>query len=336
MFNMESLPNNKLIRGRRRRIHLLLQPSCLLLLSMFLVVTITPYTNAFVSPLSFVSQSHGTSSTLFLSDSNNTDTNTNSNLLISEDTLTLEDLTWRFTQVLDHYKTTQELSNEQVCHSMLRTRLADLQLHRCHVQPSTIVHGGQGLFASKTIRKGDLITLYPGDALLLWSKTVGDFTGNVTVLFGKHVALQDANTTRVCSDEARNYEIKIQPNASIVGDEVLKNDPSYLGHMINDGAICRETSMTARQEYKQKSLEKHNAAIVSIKDCHYAVMATKDIEANDEIFVSYGEGYWLSRLQLRSKQGKSTTGSPPKPGNVKKDKGKAKQSLKRTNTKGFG
>jgi hypothetical protein len=200
-----------------------------------------------------------------------------------------------------------------------------LYLNRCHVAPSTIPQAGHGLFASRKIYKDELITLYPGDALLLWNKSVGDFSGDVGVLFGNHV--QDRNVTKATSDETRNYEIKINDMTSLVADPNCVNDPAYLAHMMNDGAPCWQDSFSARSEYSQRTVQKYNAAIVPIQDCHYAAVATKDIQANQEIFVSYGEGYWLSRLR------KQTTTTGNKQASANKSNGATKKSFMKTTVK---
>ena len=49
---------------------------------------------------------------------------------------------------------------------LLSTRLPDLQLNQTRIGPSTIEGAGCGMFAAEDIAKGELITCYPGDALL--------------------------------------------------------------------------------------------------------------------------------------------------------------------------
>ena len=236
----------------------------------------------------------------------------------------------RFQKVLEHYETTKEMSPHDVRQAMLRTRLLDLELNRCHVGPSTIVNAGQGLFASRDIQKDELITLYPGDALLLWTKSVGDFTGDVGVLFGNHVTDKDAS--RAISDDARSYEVKIDNHQSLVADPNLISDAAYLAHLMNDGAACLDDSLVARSAYSQQTVHRYNAVLTPVEGCHYAAVAAKDIAANQEIFVSYGEGYWLSRLR---KQQISKETSSPSDKKKKKDK-KATAKPGRGGGGGFG
>jgi hypothetical protein len=86
----------------------------------------------------------------------------------ADDNLTLEEYILRLSEVRGHYRSTGELSQEQVCMNMLATRCLGLNLNRCYLGVSTLPGAGRGLFASRDIREGELITLYPGDALLYW------------------------------------------------------------------------------------------------------------------------------------------------------------------------
>lgn len=211
------------------------------------------------------------------------------------DDLTKEELGLRLSEVRDYYRKTNEMSQENVCLSLLRTRLPKLRLNRCYVAQSTISNAGRGLFASRDILDGELITLYPGDALLVWNETVGDFGGEVGVMFGSHVQGEDRNANRVSTDEARGFELKIGPKHSIVGDPLLTSDAAYLGHMANDGAILTKRDNEARELYSKTTVARHNAAFFVLEGSHFVAVATKRIRQDEEIFVSYGEGYWLSR-----------------------------------------
>ena len=86
----------------------------------------------------------------------------------AEDDLTLEDFSEHLAGVRAHYRSTKEMDTETVRVNMLASRIAGLQLRRCHLAPSRTPGAGVGLFASRTICADELITLYPGDALLYW------------------------------------------------------------------------------------------------------------------------------------------------------------------------
>jgi hypothetical protein len=222
------------------------------------------------------------------------------------DDLTKEELGLRFSEVRDYYRKSNEMSQENVCLSLLRTRLPKLRLNRCFVAQSTISDAGRGLFASRDIMEGELITLYPGDALLVWNKTVGDFGQEVGVMFGTHVQGADRDASRVSTDEARSFELKIGPVHSIVADPLLTDDSAYLGHMANDGALLTKRDNESREIYSKTTVARHNAAFFVMEGSHFVAVATKRISKDEEIFVSYGEGYWLSRSY--SRPGSETSG----------------------------
>jgi len=58
------------------------------------------------------------------------------------------------------------MTEDEVSRKMLNTRLDKLQLSCCRVAESTVIGAGMGLFATRAISAGQLITLYPGDAVL--------------------------------------------------------------------------------------------------------------------------------------------------------------------------
>ena len=219
--------------------------------------------------------------------------------------LNFQELQSRFDDVLLHYRTTQEMTPVAVCHAMLRTRLPRLALNRCRVGSSTIAGAGLGLFATRDILPGELITCFPGDALLLWSKAVGDFSGDVGVMVGAHITMvgddQSAKEKKdiqqqVTSDAARSYELKIGDLESLVADPARIDDAAYLGHMANDRAMLVAADPASRQAYSAATLAGHNAAFFDMAGCHFVATATKRIAKDEEIFVSYGEGYWMSRI----------------------------------------
>lgn len=154
--------------------------------------------------------------------------------------------------------------------TLLSTRLPDLQLNRTRIGPSTIEGAGRGLFATEDIAKGELITCYPGDALLCeyseleideeegeeeideedidfeeeeYYDEEADYADEV-VLWGDHI---DA-TDRIEEDEVfdgiveedipplTSYAASVDDVYSVMGMPVLDNDPAYYGHFANDGA----------------------------------------------------------------------------------------------------
>ena len=214
------------------------------------------------------------------------------------DDLTLEEFALRLSEVRAHYRKTGELTQDRVCMNMLATRCADLHLNRCRTGPSRLQDGGTGLFATRDIRAGELITLYPGDALLYWKDGQVAMSASKQlcsgVVFGVHIPMDERNVDRVTSADARQYEICASSTLSCVGDPRLADNPAYLGHFTNDGVVCASPEGAAT--YRVATRAAANADHVTLEGCHLATQATRDIFSGDEILVTYGEGYWLSRF----------------------------------------
>lgn len=174
--------------------------------------------------------------------------------------------------------------------SLLRGRLNDLHLNRCQVLPSSIADAGNGLFATRDIKEGELITIFPADAILFRNGELEEISG---VMYGRNRTPESLSLT---DDAARSYEIRISSIHSIVGDPSLTNDAAYLGHIANDGACLTAGDDASRTIYSKKSAEAANAVFQDIHEgCHMGLFSSRAISSGDEIFVSYGEGYWLSR-----------------------------------------
>jgi len=219
----------------------------------------------------------------------------------------------RLKEVRDYYRDhAEEMSQESVCLSLFRTRFPKLRLNRCFVgAESTIDGAGRGLFASRDIAEGELITLYPGDVMLTWETTVGDFKGDVGVMFGNHVRKDDQQKTadRLTTDNARAYELKIGGRHSVVADPLLVDDAAYLGHLANDASMLNSRDKAFVDKYVKSSNKGHNAAHLVLEGAHFVTVATKSISKGAEIFVSYGYNYWFSRSHQKKKGSSTSTGA---------------------------
>ena len=259
------------------------------------------------------------------------------------DDLTKEELGLRLKEVQNYYRENDNsevsMSQETLCLGLFRTRFPDLRLNRCYVAESTKSNAGMGLFASRNIEEGELITLYPGDAMLVWENTVGDFAGGVGVMFGNHVKQEDRTIDR-STDSARQYELKIGDRHSLVADPLFVDDAAYLGHMTNDAAVLASREQESVDIYVKASGEGHNAAHLELEGSHLVTMATKNIAMDEEIFASYGYGYWFSRIyEKRTGTAHSDGGTNGKSERVRRKPSKRKRSKKRGaegTKKGFG
>ena len=204
-----------------------------------------------------------------------------------------------FEAILEQFRMNPHSPDDEaeMCRKLMSIRLPTLALARCCVRPSP-VHG-LGVFATRNIRQGELITLYPGDAVLTW-KDDRRLTADVSVLFGPHIPKIEQDPAKVLTEESRAYEVLSTETTSIIGNPNLCYDMAYVGHIINDGASCN--SPESRDRYNKETSRLRNAEHFSVTGwsglklpLHFGTRATRDISENEEIFVSYSFGYWLTK-----------------------------------------
>ena len=95
--------------------------------------------------------------------------NTNEELKDSrKDDLTLYQLARMLADVRKHYRQTSTIGQDTVRRNLHGTRISMLNICRCRAAPSKLPGAGQGLFATRDIGAEELITCYPGDAVLCW------------------------------------------------------------------------------------------------------------------------------------------------------------------------
>lgn len=153
------------------------------------------------------------------------------------------------------------------------------------------VHGN-GVFANSYIRKDELITFYPGD-IVRFSPEGSLSAGPRGLIYSKRFEKLKGKIKGGCHWD-QQYTFDYNKHYSVCGYKNFINDPNYLGHMINDGAKHNSTKR-AEEIYKKISYLKSNCAFVPLKnELHVAVICLKDIEPGEELFVTYGVGYWRS------------------------------------------
>lgn len=145
----------------------------------------------------------------------------------------------------------------------------------CEVRPSTY---GRGVFATRDIKIGDLITLYPAHGVSFdRRKSFSTYIGDIEYDY-KYTVEHDEN------------------EMSFVGDKD-KFTPLFMGHLLNDNYPTVE-------DFKDK--EKLGATVMkyllhsmTLSNCKFKdgknfviIQAIKDIKKDEELLVSYGMGYW--------------------------------------------
>ena len=144
---------------------------------------------------------------------------------------------------------------------------------------------------------------------------------------------------------------------SLVGDPSLATDPAYCGHLCNDGAsLCIDDALSSKQgstsstdgkssspqagtsdvdvaAYSRLSASRANAAQLPLEGgAHFATIATRTIAAGEEVLISYGAGYWLSRAGISAEQ---ASNSSPKTSRSTSKQG-ASKPLSNKKKLGFG
>ena len=226
--------------------------------------------------------------------------------------MTIGEMARQLAQVRAYYHEQGELEQQHVDRNLLASRIDKLRLNRCRVTSSSI--HGNGLFATRAIEEGELITFYPGDSVILWlggQRTEAGVPDETGVIFGAHVpdeqrdvvvALEYATEAlaplppgehsqpgllltraRLALDRRTEYEVSVTGTLSLVGDPERAADPGYLGHFANDAVTC--ASPYLRAEYEAQSRARSNARYVTVEGCHYATLATRAIAAGDEVLI---------------------------------------------------
>jgi len=194
---------------------------------------------------------------------------------------------------------------------VLHMRLKNMALNRTFVGPSSIA--GRGLFASCDCAEGDLLTCYPGDAMVLLPEDEDEEEEDNeeqqewTVLWGDHIDMtEDCDQDYVTKDWFLGNLIHAHgENVGIVGVPFLDQDPAYLGHFANDGAPSEMIPVCEADcaDYVLASNLAANAINEDIaSESHMVTVATRDIAQGEEIFVTYGPDYWLEQQQQRQWQ----------------------------------
>ena len=175
---------------------------------------------------------------------------------------------------------------------ILNQRLVDdLEISKTTVQPSPIA--GRGLFATVDCQQGDILTCYPGDGIIRTPDPENPEGWSIS--WGDHIAPEDRQTMKDLSESIRGYILYMDNEHSILGLPQYDDDPTYLGHFTNDGAKC-PTCQAELAAYATESNEVRNAMHQGMSgDCHMVTVATRDIAAGEEIFVTYGAEYWMEQ-----------------------------------------
>ena len=155
-------------------------------------------------------------------------------------------------------------------------------LNKVQVKPSNI--HGNGVFATKDIKIGELITFYPGNIVECYPNKDRFKDGHYTLNY------RGLNNIKRGDN---NYAFDVSDEYTIFGDKDFKTDPNYMGHLINDGAKSN-LDPESIPIYIKISTQMANCDFHKIKDLHVAIIATKNINKGEELLITYGPSYWNS------------------------------------------
>mmetsp|Transcript_4251 Transcript_4251/g.13566 ORF Transcript_4251/g.13566 Transcript_4251/m.13566 type:complete len:302 (+) Transcript_4251:96-1001(+) len=210
----------------------------------------------------------------------------------AEDDLTMHEMGKMLSEVRAHHKKEGLVDKDVVCRNLLSMRVPGLRLDRCTTKMSAI--HGMGVFATRDIKKGELVTLYPGDAVFYWADGDRSPSNDFSVFFGAHIPPEGRDGKKSSTTQSKEYELRADNWTSLVGDPALVSDHAYLGHICNDGAACLKPG--GKGEYEAATDAARNAEHVGLEGAHFGTRATRSISAGEEVLVTYGAGYWLSRM----------------------------------------
>ena len=167
--------------------------------------------------------------------------------------------------------------------------IVDFELDKCYIGKSEIKTAGDGLFAKNDILKGELITFYPshiasyvpnGDMIKPGHVSLETYSQRFKTQFGKNIRKE-----REIHAMINGYTYDLDQNYRIIGSPYFITDANYMGHFINDGA--KSDSTESNKVYLAISSLKSNCRFYHLKDLHVAIIATKNIQKDEEFYITW-------------------------------------------------
>ena len=155
-----------------------------------------------------------------------------------------------------------------------------------------------GLFATRDLKQGELVTLYPADATLTWPAEEGGEDNGVSVrnTAGQSTMSLDEAAPFDFKSRAWDYFVRTSSKLGIIGNPAAVDDPSYLAHLANDSTVCTGPG-TSTTQYAIESSLGANVGLHggSLNGCAIAMIALCPVGEGSELLLSYGASYWMSR-----------------------------------------
>lgn len=154
---------------------------------------------------------------------------------------------------------------------------------------------GNGVFATKDIKKNEIITLYPADIIMISDKTkngCGILLGKLYKERGNKDIINNFNKKELKGESLNNpYLINLNENIKLIGDPYKQDNLNYVGHLINDGCKHNRTEKS-KKIYLKIAYLKCNVFFKNYNNIALYCYAYKDIKKGDELYFPYGTKYW--------------------------------------------
>jgi SET domain-containing protein len=174
----------------------------------------------------------------------------------------------------------------------LLKKILPFELSKVEVLKSNL--HGNGVFAKTFIKKGELITFYPGDIVRYYpngrKKLKNEKIWHSVYYSDRYDKIRERDN--MWDDD---YAINLDNYYSICSHSGFTNDSNYLGHIINDGAKHNSTEKSEKLYMKITQIKSNCIYYPMIDNFHLAIVSKRDIKKGEELYVSYGMLYWRSR-----------------------------------------
>ena len=150
---------------------------------------------------------------------------------------------------------------------------------------------GRGLFATEALPAHSIVALYPVHAIGADDTSTG--------LLDLMASSDDMAYFDGVEGEGSAYRLYLrQPGYSSVCVDCNPNKPIphpiWTGHLVNDAAMCTSREPGDVLEYLQRSIGGASCALLAVGQAPLtAVVTTRDVDAGEELFVTYGASYWV-------------------------------------------
>jgi len=168
---------------------------------------------------------------------------------------------------------------------------------------------GRGVFATRDVKEGDVLTYYPCHIVRTSSPIIGMSSKDPSYAGGTWCSVSDCDHSRVGELVSSGEYTYSTTDESFIGLPEKTDDPWFLGHMLNDSVcITSKTRGSILQQgtaYERVAVAKNNAAFeqhLRGGNLHsVSIVASRDIKCGDEVSVTYGSLYWLGKFDKRAR-----------------------------------